>query len=542
MAEMSQRGIRTKLLGITLGLLAILTAGSLLTVRHYFGQQLRQEAVRELRIGSRVLTSIVERSGQQLMERGKLLVELPSLQKALLKEKNQLEPLLLEVKAVRAANLLWATDPSGAVLASTGEYPPVGENFWTHPLVTAARNGQPAMGFDLFGDAWWLLLCLPVREASSGRVIGTVGLALLVGEAYLARLSELLKTRVGFIWGEHQSWSEGWPEPIRAQIASHLAQGLTGKPQEAFHLQEGKVIWLGRAVTGGDPPIAAGPIAVLGIRLDESVIQHSTRRIIWIALFTMAIGAFLSTAALKPVLSQLEQAQTQLLRAEKMASIGQLAAGVAHELNNPLMVIMGNAQLAKRSLTREKNIPDHLSKELLEMLSSLDQEAHRSKEIVRNLLDFARIRPPTRTKVDLNALLEDSLRLVGHQVGLQTIQIVREFRENLPQVSADPDQIKQVLVNILLNAVQAMPQGGTLTLRSDRSDRDVTLTLQDTGVGISEEQMGKVFDPFFTTKEVGQGTGLGLFVSYGIIQRHQGTIQLSSQVGKGTTVSIRLPL
>lgn len=542
MAEMSQRGIRTKLLGITLGLLAVLTAGSLLTVRHYFGQQLRHEAIRELRVGSHVLTSIVERSGQQLMERGKLLAELPSMQKALAKQRGQLEPLLLEMKAVRAANLLWATDPSGIVLAGTGEYPPVGKDLSAYPMVAAARAGQPVLGFDLFADAWWLLLCLPVREPVSGRPIGTVGLALLVGEAYLARLSELLSTRVGFVWGEHQSWSEGWPEAIRAQIASHLVQGLTEKPQEAFHLQEGKVIWLGRPVTGGDPPIAAGPIAVLGIRLDESVIQRSTRRILWIALLTMGIGSLLSLAALRPVLNQLEQAQDQLLRAEKLASIGQLAAGVAHELNNPLMVILGNAQLAKRFLTRQKDLPKGLSKELLEMLNSLDSEAHRSKEIVRNLLDFARVRPPTRTEVDLHVLLEECLRLVGHQVGLQTIQIVREFREDLPPVSADPDQIKQVLVNVLLNAVQAMPQGGTLTLRSDRSDRDSMLTIGDTGMGIPEERIAKVFDPFFTTKEVGQGTGLGLFVSYGIIQRHQGTIQLASQMGKGTTVSIRLPL
>jgi len=599
-------GLRGKLLGVTLGLLSILTAGALLTVRNEFGQQLRRQAERELRAGSHVLTSILERSGAQLLDRGRILAELPSLQTALAKEHKQLEPLLIEVKSIRAANLLWATDAQAKVLASTGEYPPLGEDLSKHPLIRAALEGEETLGFDLFQGQWWLMLSLPVKEKPSGKVLGSVTLTLLIGEAYLARLSELMGCQIGFIWGDNQIWSQLWPEEAHQPVAAETVRALTGRPHE-LSLSQGRYLWLARPVTGGIPPIAAGPIAVLGIRLDEAVIQRTTRAIGWIAFISMAIGAFLSIWAIRSITRpvkalvadskrigggdlthrslvqgsdeiaelagsfnqmvdqlqisynqlsdlnrtleervkertrQLEEAQAQLLQAEKLASIGQLAAGIAHELNNPLMVIMGNTQLALRML-RGEPIPKDLIPELKELLQALDQESHRSKTIVGNLLDFSRVKPPMEVASDLHKLLDESLNLVGHQASLQSVEVVKRYAKDLPLLKADPGQLKQVFVNCILNAVQAMPQGGRLTLETARSQTHLTVRIQDTGVGISEELVSKVFDPFFTTKEVGKGTGLGLSVSYGIIQHHQGTINLNSKIGQGTTVTIQLPL
>ncbi|MBI1952625.1 MAG: HAMP domain-containing protein [Candidatus Omnitrophica bacterium] len=601
-------GLRGKLLALTLGLLVILTAGALVTVRHFFGQQLHHQAERSLKAGSHVFTSILERSGNQLLDRGKLLAELPSLRTALTKDRGQLEPLLSEVKAIRAANLLWATDPSGKVLASTGEYPALGSDLSGEPLIHAALEGQQTLGFDLFGGEWWLLLTLPVKEEKSGLNLGSVTLCLLIGESYLERLSQLMECQIAFVWGENQLWAQGWPEAIRKEAAAKAPRAPTLTPFSIWAPPMGRFLWLARPVTGGVPPIASGPIAILGTRLDESVIRRSTTAIVGIAGLTMVLGALLLSLGIRSVTKplkvlvadskrigagdlshrsrvlgedevaelagsfnemverlqgsyreltelnqtleervqertrELEQAQAQLLQAEKLASIGELAAGVAHELNNPLMVIMGNAQLGLRMLKKPDQPLEGIRGELQDLLASLDQESHRSKMIVSNLSDFARVRPPSRVAVDLHTLLDESIRLVAHQASLQSVEVVKKYGSGLPPVEADSGQIKQVFVNIILNAVQAMPEGGTLTLETKVSEGHLVTVIRDTGVGIPPEAIPKVFDPFFTTKEVGKGTGLGMSVSYGIIQRHQGEISLASEVGKGTAVTLKLPL
>lgn len=237
---------------------------------------------------------------------------------------------------------------------------------------------------------------------------------------------------------------------------------------------------------------------------------------------------------------QLEAAQAQLLQSEKLASIGQLAAGIAHELNNPLMVVMGNAQLALRMLGQPRPV-EALRLELTALLHATDEEAHRARTIVANLLDFSRTTPPAQLAVDLQALLDESMRLVAHQASLQEIQVARRYSPDRPTVTVDPNELKQVFINVMLNAVQAMPTGGRLTLATSATATHVMIEIQDTGVGIAEEHLPQVFDPFFTTKEVGQGTGLGLSVSYSIVQRYQGTIDVTSHVGQGTTVTIQLP-
>ncbi|MBI3318293.1 MAG: hypothetical protein HYZ90_03975 [Candidatus Omnitrophica bacterium] len=157
-------------------------------------------------------------------------------------------------------------------------------------------------------------------------------------------------------------------------------------------------------------------------------------------------------------------------------------------------------------------------------------------------MDFSRVRPPVEAPTNVHPLLDESLKLAEHQANLQSIEVVREYAKNLPLVMADPAQLKQVFVNVILNAVQAMPLEGRLILRTKAAEDQIEILIQDTGVGIPAEEIQKVFDPFYTSKPVGVGTGLGLSLSYTIIQRHQGKISIASEVGKGTTLRILLPV
>jgi len=231
---------------------------------------------------------------------------------------------------------------------------------------------------------------------------------------------------------------------------------------------------------------------------------------------------------------ELKEAQEQLIQSEKLASIGQLAAGVAHELNNPISVMLGFAQAILRKMPED----DPLRKPL----STIEREGLRCKAIIQNLLDFARRNKPALQPVDVNQVLEAACVLIEHQMSLDNIVVTKGYAPDLPRVLADPNQLQQVFVNIIQNAYQAMPEGGTLRLVTRSLGDEVQIIFADTGIGIPPENIKRIFDPFFTTKEVGQGTGLGLSVSYGIVEQHGGTIEVESQVGEGTTFIIKLPV
>ncbi|MBC7249440.1 MAG: response regulator [Anaerolineae bacterium] len=231
---------------------------------------------------------------------------------------------------------------------------------------------------------------------------------------------------------------------------------------------------------------------------------------------------------------ELKEAQEQLIQSEKLASIGQLAAGVAHELNNPISVMLGFAQAILRKMPED----DPLRKPL----STIEREGLRCKAIIQNLLDFARRNKPALQPVDVNQVLEAACVLIEHQMSLDNIVVTKGYAPDLPRVLADPNQLQQVFVNIIQNAYQAMPDGGTLRLVTRSLGDEVQIIFADTGIGIPPENIKRIFDPFFTTKEVGQGTGLGLSVSYGIVEQHGGTIEVESKVGVGTTFIITLPV
>jgi PAS domain S-box-containing protein len=232
---------------------------------------------------------------------------------------------------------------------------------------------------------------------------------------------------------------------------------------------------------------------------------------------------------------QLEETHLQLVNSEKMASLGKLAAGIAHEINNPMGGILIYSSLVMEALEGEDARRQDLEK--------IVQEATRCKEIVKSLLEFSRQTEPKMEPTDINKAITDGLFFLENQALFHNIEIVKNLAPQLPRVRGNGNQLKQVFMNIVVNAAEAMHGGGTLTITTGLSGdkRDIWIDFADTGEGIPQENLSRIFDPFFTTKEVGKGTGLGLSTSYGIIDEHGGRIDVKSQVGKGTTFRIELP-
>jgi len=226
--------------------------------------------------------------------------------------------------------------------------------------------------------------------------------------------------------------------------------------------------------------------------------------------------------------------QDQLRHADRLATIGQLAAGVAHELNEPLGNALGFAQLAKKC----PGLPEQAKQDVEKAV----QASLRAREVIKKLMLFARRMPPKKTQVNLNQLVEEGLYFLESRCAKEGIEMVRYLSPNLPEITADPGQLTQVLVNLVVNAIQAMPEGGRLTVRTDAGDGYVSLKVEDTGVGIKDDVVKKIFMPFFTTKDVDKGTGLGLAVVHGIVTSHGGSIKVDSKVGKGTSFEVKLPL
>ncbi len=239
---------------------------------------------------------------------------------------------------------------------------------------------------------------------------------------------------------------------------------------------------------------------------------------------------------LEEAYARLEEAQKQLVQTEKLAAIGQLAAGVAHELNNPLTGILGFAQL----LLQEEG----LTSQQREDLESIYKQSQRCRTIIQNLLQFSHRKDPRMEPIDLSPLIDDTLRLVQYDFKTSGVDIQVKIPKNLPKILADPNQLQQVFLNLLTNARQATDQkkGARIHVLVEAKEGALVVVFRDNGIGISPENVGKIFDPFFTTKPVGKGTGLGLSITYGIIQQHKGTIRAESELGQGTSFIITLPV
>lgn len=237
-------------------------------------------------------------------------------------------------------------------------------------------------------------------------------------------------------------------------------------------------------------------------------------------------------------ISAQREAEARLIQAAKLAAVGEMAAGVAHELNNPLTTVVGFTELALEELP--------LDSPLRRDLELVLKESRRARSVVRRLLDFARQGETSRVKADINEIVEDVILLTKHLMQTNNVQPVIRLGENLPWASMDRNQIKQVVINLVNNALYAMPEGGCLEVETacqPRYNRHwITFSVRDTGVGIPPENLQRIFEPFFTTRSDRGGTGLGLSVTYGIVTDHGGMIEVESQVGAGSTFTVWLPL
>lgn len=226
--------------------------------------------------------------------------------------------------------------------------------------------------------------------------------------------------------------------------------------------------------------------------------------------------------------------QEQIRHSDRLATIGQLSAGVAHELNEPLSTILGFAQLVKKTLGLPKSIEQDIDK--------IINSALHAREMVKKLLMFSHQMPTKKSQINLNKIVQDGLYFLKSRCEKEGIKLVRLLAQNLPEIYADQSQFHQVLVNLVVNAIQAMPQDGKITIQTLAENDHIKLIVEDTGIGMSKEITKKIFIPFFTTKEVGHGTGLGLSLAHGIITAHGGTINVESREGVGSRFEVRLPI
>lgn len=242
---------------------------------------------------------------------------------------------------------------------------------------------------------------------------------------------------------------------------------------------------------------------------------------------------------------QLKKAQDEVLRSEKLASLGKLAAGVAHEIGNPIGIILGYIEVLRHHINQQEENSDTLKR--------IENEIMRIDKIIRELLCFSHPSKVSLHPTQVNSLIEEAASLISHQKAFHSIELELKLEENLPLIMTDQQQFQQVMINLLINAMDAMPNGGRLTITSEQSSdaknlshtfsnqTGVKVTVRDTGIGIKREHLNSIFDPFYTTKEPGKGTGLGLSVCLRIIESFGGTISVESSPGKGTTFTIILP-
>ncbi len=345
--------------------------------------------------------------------------------------------------------------------------------------------------------------------------------------------------------GQRGLWSEGpglpsllikdlaYVQEVLASRRPAIIPDIQADPRWA-HCEEGPCLrcWLGI------------PLVVKGQALGLLILGHQrpgfyTRREAQIAQAfadqaALAIANARLYADLQQRIDELQRTQAQLVQSAKMAAIGELAAGVAHELNNPLTSILGFAELVFRNIKADDPIRGDLQ--------VISDEARRARDIVRGLLDFSQQTNAIREPTNVNNVMQETIALVRQQLKNHHVQLMEGYARDLPPVMLSVNRMKQVFLNLITNALHAMPDGGTLAVTTERAGREVAIRIADTGIGISAENLPRIFEPFFTTRPVGQGTGLGLAVSLGIVREHGGRITVESEEGVGSRFTVWLPI
>lgn len=275
--------------------------------------------------------------------------------------------------------------------------------------------------------------------------------------------------------------------------------------------------------------------------------RNTTVFIFIFGAFLVGLVAFLTTRLLVSKIERIDREKelldAQLIQSHKLASIGELSAGIAHEINNPLAVIGEEAGWMQDLLKREtmKDIKD--LEDFKDSLREITQQAGRCKEITHKLLSFARKMESVIKDVNINKLMDDIIDMREREASFSNIEFIKNYNPHLPYIHSDPSLLRQVMLNLINNAIDAIQKGGQIRIQTGIGEEDeVEIKISDTGMGIPADNLTKIFDPFFTTKPPGKGTGLGLSICHGIIEKLGGTISVTSQVGKGTTFVITLPL
>jgi len=352
------------------------------------------------------------------------------------------------------------------------------------------------------------VLCEDERHVVPIYVAGTISPAVVEGVHVQA-----LQAFVELAGAAHTAWPSDAPAVISLSGAS--GQRI-GEPE-----------------TYEDAPLVVGGAVTGMLRIQRRAPLSREQRALY---FSMASGVSKAIERLDAQRARTRLVQERLLQSEKMSSVGQLVSGVAHELNNPLTGIMGFAQLL---LLRD------LEESARGQVETIYAEAERASKIVSNLLTFARRRKAHKEPVNLNTLIERVLELRKYDLRVRNIEVDLHLDPELPETMADANQMQQVFLNVIINAEQAMrseSESGRLEVRTSGSGGVVTISMRDSGAGMPADTLRRIFDPFFTTKDAGDGTGLGLTISYGIIEEHGGRIWAESREGSGTTFFIELPL
>lgn len=350
----------------------------------------------------------------------------------------------------------------------------------------------------------------------------------LIGEAQLRHIVESAMDAIITVDAEQRIVLIN---PAAQRMFRCSAKDALGSPVDRFIPERFRRAHQGHVETFGRTRVTNRRMGMLGSVIGQRADGDEFPAEASISQFDTPTGKFY-TVILRDI-SERRRIEEQLRQTERLAELGTLASGMAHEVGTPMNVILGRAEYLMRRTQEEQTRKG---------LETIVAQVERITKIMNQLLTFARRRPSERRAMDLRRIIEDCLEVLSERLARDHVQADIAIPSDLPPVHADPDLMSQVFLNLFINALHAMPNGGTLRVEGQRSNDQITLNVVDTGEGIPREHLLKIFDPFFTTKEVGKGTGLGLTVVHGIVQEHGGTIAVSSQPGHGTVFTLTLPL